>query len=345
MRSGNIPGRYEIENVGAPTYVPALAHWGTSVIMDGRYDNDRAYVFAASSNTLSISGTASIVANGAIANTSLYYVLSQGQFRTANYAIEVVTPSTALNAIPAGVSITGNGITGRLTANPLDTRTTPFQAYLPSVSSRIQFPGNVASTATRNLILLNGPPTATAAANNYTVTLSAATTSVVYEQPLISIRLAPSVDNGTPGNLGEREIINRMQLILDSVGILTTHSCEVLLKLNGKLNNYDWKRVANPSLSQLIYHDSSDRITEGTTVYTFRAQGTSGTTARSQNNIIVSLDEIATLGNSILGGDGTFPDGPDVLTLVVKLLEDPSNVTAANPFVVAGRIGWSESQA
>ena len=54
MRSGNIPARYEIENVGTPTYVPALAHWGTSVIMDGRFDDDKAYVFNASSNTLSI---------------------------------------------------------------------------------------------------------------------------------------------------------------------------------------------------------------------------------------------------------------------------------------------------
>jgi hypothetical protein len=42
MRSGNLPARYEIENTGIPTYVPALAHWGTSVIMDGRFDDDKA---------------------------------------------------------------------------------------------------------------------------------------------------------------------------------------------------------------------------------------------------------------------------------------------------------------
>ena len=345
MRSGNIPARYEIENIGTPTYVPALAHWGTSVIMDGRFDDDRAYVFTASSNSLSITGTANVTVSGAIANTSLYYVLSRGQYREASWAVEVATANSVFNTISAGRTITGNGITGRFTANPRDSRVTPFQPYLPSVNSRIAFSNNTASQATRNLLLLNGPPTTTATTNNYTVTLASAATSVVYEQPLISIRLAPSVDNGTPGNLGEREIINRMQLILDSVGILTTHSCEVSLKLNGQLNNYDWQRVSNPSLSQLIYHDSTDRITGGTVVYTFRAQGTTGTTGRAQNNTIVSLDEIATLGNSILGGDGTFPDGPDTLTLVVKLIEDPSTVSATNPFNIAGRIGWSESQA
>ena len=41
MRSGNIPGRYEIENTGNPTYVPSLFHWGTSVIMDGKFDDDK----------------------------------------------------------------------------------------------------------------------------------------------------------------------------------------------------------------------------------------------------------------------------------------------------------------
>ena len=57
------------------------------------------------------------------------------------------------------------------------------------------------------------------------------------------------------------------------------------------------------------------------------------------------LGDIATLGNSILGGDNVFPDGPDVLTLVATLSEDPSTVSSSNPFTVSGRIGWTESQA
>ena len=63
MRSGNVPARYEIENVGAPTYVPALAHWGTSVIMDGRFDSDKAYVFSAPSKQLTLSGISQLTAN------------------------------------------------------------------------------------------------------------------------------------------------------------------------------------------------------------------------------------------------------------------------------------------
>jgi hypothetical protein len=46
-----------------------------------------------------------------------------------------------------------------------------------------------------------------------------------------------------------------------------------------------------------------------------------------------------------MGGNSTYPDGPDVLTVVARLVEDPSTVTTANPFIISGRISWSESQA
>ncbi len=344
MRSGNIPARYEIENVGTPTYVPALAHWGTSVIMDGRFDDDKAYVFNASSNTLSVTGAATVSITGKIETLTRYQVLvNNTQWRDANYAIRITTPSATFNTIPTNVSVSGAGLSaGTRTSLPLSTQILPRQSYLPSATSRY----STLTQDVRNLLFLDRPPTATSGTDStYTVTLSSATTAVVYEQPLISVRLAPSVDNGTPGSLGQREIINRMQLILNSVGVLTTHSVEVSLKLNGSLNNYEWQRVTNPSLSQLIYHSTNDRISGGTTIYTFRGQGGTGTTARTQVNNVVDLSEIATLGNSIMGGDGIFPDGPDVLTLVVKLIEDPSSVSASNPLTVAGRLSWSESQA
>jgi hypothetical protein len=46
-----------------------------------------------------------------------------------------------------------------------------------------------------------------------------------------------------------------------------------------------------------------------------------------------------------MGGNGTFPDGPDVLTVVATIVEDPSTVSAANPFIISGRLSWTESQA
>ena len=344
MRSGNLPARYEIENTGQPSFVPALAHWGTSVIMDGRFDDDRAYVFTASSQSISLTGAASLLISGNVETTSSYYVQQGGAFRLAGPAVRIGTANVLFNQIVPKLTITGNGLAAStLTRNPQDSRISPQQPYLAGVTSRIGF--SSATTETRNLIVIDRTPSTTAVTNNYTVTLSTASTSVTYEQPLISIRLAPSVDNGAPGRMGSREIINRMQLILNSVGILTTHACEVVLRLNGLLNGYDWQRVTNPSLSQLIFHDGDSRISGGTVVYSFRAQGGSGTSNRTQVLTQQELEEIATLGNAIMGGDNVFPDGPDVLTVTVRLVEDPGFVSASNPWNVTGRISWSESQA
>jgi hypothetical protein len=345
MRSGNLPARYEIENTGIPTYVPTLAHWGTSVIMDGRFDDDKAYVFTANSNSVSITGSATLTVSARVESLQQFQVFQDNTWRDVGNALTVATPNPSFNNIPATSLVAGAGIqVGTRTRLPAAFQVTPRQPYLASVQSR--FGGNNATIAARTLLAIDRVPTLVAASpSNYTVTLSAAATPVVYEQPLISIRLAPSVDNGTPGVLGQREIINRMQLILDSVGILSTHAAEITLKLNGSLNNNSWQRVTNPSLSQLIYHSSADTINGGTTVFSFRAQGSVGTTNRGSVVTTAELGEIATLGNSILGGDGTYPDGPDVLTVVARLIEDPSTVATTNPFTVAARISWSESQA
>jgi hypothetical protein len=346
MRSGNLPARYEIENIGRPSYVPALAHWGTSVIMDGRFDDDKSYVFTAGSNTITVTGSATANVTARVETRDFYQINAGGnQFRFAGHALRVDTPSAVLNNIGANVAITGANLQpGTLTSLPFDSRITPRQPYLPGVSTI--FASSLGTLDTRNLILINRQPTGTATTSSaYTVVLSATPRPVVFDIPLITIRLAPSVDNSSPGFLGQREIINRMQLILNQVGILTTHAAEITLKLNAQLNNNSWQRVQNPSLSQLIYHQPDDSITGGTIIFSFRAQGSSGTTGRTQVNTVQELGDIATLGNSIMGGDGTFPDGPDVLTIVARLVEDPSTVSLTNPFNVAGRISWSESQA
>ena len=74
-------------------------------------------------------------------------------------------------------------------------------------------------------------------------------------------------------------------------------------------------------------------------------EGTAGSSARTQAVTEQTLGEVASLGNSIMGGDNTFPDGPDILTVVARLTEDPSTVTTSNPLIINSRISWSESQA
>jgi hypothetical protein len=137
-----------------------------------------------------------------------------------------------------------------------------------------------------------------------------------------------------------------MQLDLDSVGLLTTHDVEIQLVLNGQLNNVGWLNVGIPSLSQVVGHLDGDVVSGGTTIFTFRASGNSPDAAgkRTARNESFSIASILSLGNSILGGDAVFPDGPDVLTIAVAPL-DTSSITVNTPMSISGRISWSESQA
>jgi hypothetical protein len=164
--------------------------------------------------------------------------------------------------------------------------------------------------------------------------------------PLISIRLAPSVDSSLTGALGVRDVINRMQLALKTVGASTTHDIELRLVLNGQLNNNGWVSQGIPSLSQILVHNDNDTIVDGVNVFNFRASGNSPSASgvRTANTFSSDISSILALGNAILGGDGVFPDGPDILTLAAVPLST-SGITVNSPFSVAGRITWSESQA
>ncbi len=353
MRSGNVPARYELINIGKPTYVPALAHWGTSVIMDGTFDDDKAYVFTANSLNNSVTVGTSITASGRIEDAGDDW---QAQVGSYNYyrdltgpgqgAITLATGTTELATVSGGMTITGPNIpAGTTLTNPFSQFIYPTQPYQPSISSRHSYSKTTLST--RTLLLIDNAPTGTSLFDSdYTITLSdtGGGTNVSRDFPLISVRLAPSVDTNTPGFLGEREIINRMQLILNETDVLTSHGIVVELRLNGRLDNNDWQRVSNPSLSQLIFHNVTDTVQGGTIVFSFNAEGSPSAT---RVPVLTSrlLGEVATLGNSILGGDNTFPDGPDVLTVVARLREDVSTVTASNPLQLQGRISWSESQA
>ena len=351
MRSGNMPARYEIQNIGQPSYVPALAHWGTSVIMDGKFDPDKAYIFNASSNNITLTGADSQNVNARALTNQFYYANTRKGVQPMGYALELQTPNANLASAAAGTIISSgaNLATSTSLANPLVPAgqlysNYPYQPYWPSNYS--YYPQPYQNAAFRTLLWIDKQPTGTSGSyTSYTIGQAGDAVSVTKDVPLISIRLAPSVDTSAPGFLGEREIINRMQLILNQVSVVSTHAVTVRLIVNGALSTNDWQRVTNPSLSQLIIHANTDTIEGGQPVYNFEAAGGSGTSNRTPVLTTENLGELATLGNSILGGDGVFPDGPDVLTVVATLSEDASTVSTSNPLITSGRISWSESQA
>ena len=338
MRTGNIAGRYEIENEGIPTYVPSLFHWGTSIIMDGKFDDDKAYLFTAPSKTLVFTNGDSnaVTTNG---DSSLTY--RGGYYR--DYYVRIPFNQSDQGKFSSGAALyTADNALQGTNASPYahivdytDFNGGNFNVYIYVGSYyRWQQPGTYPYVANGTAVNVGAPAS------------GADDDELVNKIPLVSIRLAPSVDNNLTGALGAREIVNRMQLQMKSLGITLTHDCTVDLILNGASSNRSFSDVASPSLSELVQHSAGDKIVGGSVIYSLRAsggaEGSGGRRLPATSDF--DLSQITDLGNSILGGDGTYPNGPDLLTIAI-LPVDTASINADSPLEVSSRISWTESQA
>jgi hypothetical protein len=333
FRSGNLPARYEVTTYDNPTYIPFLFHWGTSVIMDGKFDDDKAYLFSGSSQTLTITGTTA-----------------------KNFGSRAITIATDVITVPSHgfttgegvqfIGLTPQGLTGVNNQNPLtaNNASNPFNNLQ---NSRVYF----VRAVNANEITLH-PTAADALAtggtnriditsqgnSQYTYNLfplgSLNNTSGLNYQPLLSLRLSPSVSEGLTGKLGDRDVINRMQLRTKELAVQTTQLVDVKVLINPRLNNLNFVATPSPSLTQVIAHTANDTVSGGVQVYNFRAAGQGG----AEQSTTVSLDELFELSNSILGGDSVYPDGPDILTIAVSRLTGSTTLASA-------KLTWTEAQA
>jgi hypothetical protein len=161
---------------------------------------------------------------------------------------------------------------------------------------------------------------------------------------LISLRLAPTVDNGLTGLMGVREIINRMQLTFRAMGAYVTGAnmaFRIELILNGRVSAGTFAAVGGSSLAQVAYHTAGTTVAGGETIFSFFVSSNTVTTQ--------DLNVVRDLGNSILGGGNTltapttvnnvYPDGPDIVTICA------TNITAVTTNSINARISWTEAQA
>jgi hypothetical protein len=184
---------------------------------------------------------------------------------------------------------------------------------------------------------------------NYGTTTTVATSST---SPVIlmAIRVGPSVDNGQVGLLGAKEIINRMQLQLESLGIVTTGNTYLInVILNGYATGALSGGFVSPiqlangitsSLAQIAINTNNVSVFGGESVAAAFCQANSVTT--------LDLSNVRDLGNSILGGGtsntvptsaaGFYPDGPDILYIVAQAI-------SATGGTILARLSWKEAQA
>jgi hypothetical protein len=162
-------------------------------------------------------------------------------------------------------------------------------------------------------------------------------------QPIMSFRIAPSVSNGIANTfIGVREIINRMQQIPYALDCYANGSFLLSVVFNGKTSNTaeNWTNVGGSSLSQYIIHTINTTISGGETAFGFYTSANPGTFSSTQQSLI----DVRDLGTSILSG-GTanasvaiYPDGPDVLTIVARNIDNA-------PRGIQARYSWNEAQA
>ena len=333
FRSGNLPTRYEVATFDTPTYIPFLFHWGTAVIMDGRFDDDKAYLFTQSSQTLTVTGTTA-KSFGSSAITA------------ATNQINIPTHGFTSGDSVQFLSYTATGVVGTNTQNPGTvsqtnapytnlTNTIIYYIRAVDVNNVTLHPTNADAIATGGTNVIDITTQGNAQYTYYLYpTGSLNNTSGANYKPLISIRLSPSVSSGLTGKLGDRDIINRMQLRLKELAISTTQLVDVKVLINPRLNNLNFSAQASPSLTQYIQHTSNDTISGGTQIYNFRAAGQNGVEASTT----VDISQLFELSNSILGGDSVFPDGPDIITIAVSRLTGSTTLASA-------KLTWTEAQA
>jgi len=376
MRTGNLPARYEsvtespftttTSTVGSSDTTINVADTslfpptGTLVVRNATtyegvtYTGKTATTFTGVTRTLAgsaVAGTATTWTSGSVSGTV-----------TTATGIQVgqrVHSSTSPNPVPEGTFVTAV-VGSTITLSDAVTATNPNLIFAPiGATSGQAFTFSATAPTSVELALPSFAPQISHWGTSVIMdgrfdddksliftygTTSVATIAAGAANAILSIRLAPSVDNGQIGAFGAREVINRMQLKLDSLGLTFTGTAQPLLVtavLNGTpsaatawTNAVAGAAVQNSSLAQVATHGATVTVSGGEVAGGFFVQGTE----------ILDMRSVRDLGNSILGGGGAnsnaniYPDGPDTLTIVVR------NLGAANATVFT-RLGWTEAQA
>ena len=312
MRSGNLPSHYEQNNVTPLTTV--TANIGVS---DSTINVLSTFQFSPTG------GSARIIGGGV-----------SGAIEYVNYA--GITPTSL------------TGVTRGQTGGSAATAYT-YSATAP-VAVEYSAPDSAAALAHwgSSVIMDGGFTNDISLIYNYgTVAAVATTTSAT--TPVMAIRVAPSVDNGTVGTLGVKEVINRLQLQMREIALLTTTSYLVQFILNGVIGGTNGFTVFsspnqnNTNTTSIV--QVATNVSTATTISGGESIAAFFTNTSGQTTL--DLTAVAPFGNSALGGGltnsvlsgqaGTYPDGPDILYVCVSQIGGSGSAFA--------RLSWQESQA
>jgi hypothetical protein len=385
MRSGNLPSRYESVGIAPMTFI-------TSNVTTTTTTNSAAIAVADVTIALTDASTFNNTGVVKITNELIYYASKSGNnlvgcirgfggTTASNYAASTTVSPSSIDVAdpskfpPAGtikvqgsgstanieyIAYTGNdgslfyGLTRAQTGGAAAAQSFTFSATAP-VSVELASPDTVPSLSHwGSSVIMDGNfnDDKSLIFNYGTNTQLQLLTSQTQVTPILAIRIAPSADNGQTGLFGTKEIVNRMQLQLFELGVVTSGPVLITLILNGYVAGGTWTNWATPvSLGSLAYTSSLAQVAYNTLNSGTLLGGESIAAAYTNTNGQTTLDlnQVRDIGNSILGGGTSaavttgfanqYPDGPDIIYVCATNV-----VSAATPTVLA-RLSWKEAQA
>lgn len=369
MRSGNLPARYETNTFANVTYITANVSSGDSVI------NVQTTSGWPSAGTLWVHNvTQSEFMNFTGKTATSFTGLTRGQaggtLTVTTTANSTVLTAASTSGVQVGQFVYGTGIPENafVSAYVTNTSVTLSEAATASGSISAIF-APLGQTAQAFTYSATAPISVELHSPQFAPTISHWGTSVIMDgrydddksfvftsgmttalaigagatNVLMSFRIAPVVHNGVAGTaIGQRELINRMQMVLRQLDLFSNGQFLVTLVLNGIPSAGAWTNVGGSSLAQYINHAATTTISGGETIYGFYLNTSGGTTNYTTTSVELNL--VRDLGNSILGGGGAaiagsiYPNGPDVVSIVCRNL-------SASSSNVYGRLSWTEAQA
>lgn len=335
MRSGNLPARYEVNNIGPVTKLlsgstsvagVALSDTATTLVVKDPYG-----IYWPSSGTIIVQqGTNSEV----MTYTGKSYNATLDNWNLTGLTRRQFGGTTSnVTFYPTYFDGGAVGTSSQCSINYVECTCAPIISHW---GSSVIMDGGY--TQDRSIVF----SVSTARFSGGSRSISAGTSS-----NLLAIRLAPSVDNSITGQFGQRDIINKMQLKLLSVGVVSRGPVLLTGILNPKVITASnmpgqWgvssitNLIGSGSLAQFCdFTSTAQTCIGGEQIFSFYADSGAQT---------YELSEVRELGHSILGGDGSnltpgFPVGPDVLVIVAN------NISSQTTRVEGARISWTEAQA
>lgn len=272
-----------------PTYGPGLSHWGTSVIMDGRFDDDKSLVFnygQTTSTTLAPNGGTTGVGTAAGSQT--------------------VTLATANTNIVVGMYVSGTGV--------------PDGTYVTAINSSTSITLNNSVTLSSTALSFYGGNSKALFALRVAPSVDNGITGVLGSRELINRMqlilktLDISLVGTTTGNV-------LVQAFLNGVPIVNPGSSSTLVNTAWTNSVRNAINVPSSSLAQIADY-------AGQNVTLFGGESTGGffvsSTGTSDVSTLRDLGNSMMGGGVGYSSSGIYPDGPDTLTIVVTNLATTS---------------------